>query len=301
MRDRLTVNGVVLGVQTFGAATEPPLLLIAGAAASMASWPDEFCRELAAGGRHVVRYDHRDTGWSTAWPAGAAGYGLRDLAADAVALLDVLGLSRAHLVGVSLGGMIAQVIAVEWPERVASLTLLSSSPAPPEGADDLPSASLPVRLALADIDPPAPDDRDAAVDHLVVLARLRAGIGRAFDAGAARAAAERIVEHGGDAATAAINHALLEPGAEWRSRLGSVTAPALVVHGTADPILPPAHGGALAAELARADLLLIPYAGHEYQPADWAAIASAVLRHTGVTAPGPAHEPARSAPPERRP
>jgi pimeloyl-ACP methyl ester carboxylesterase len=117
-------NGVDLWVETFGDPDDQAILLIMGLAASMDWWEDEFCQRLAAGGRFVVRYDHRDTGRSTSYPAGAPPYTGHDLTADAVGLLDVLGRPRAHLVGMSAGGGIAQEIAVDHPDRVASLTLI---------------------------------------------------------------------------------------------------------------------------------------------------------------------------------
>ncbi|BBH70884.1 hypothetical protein ACTI_75690 [Actinoplanes sp. OR16] len=132
----MPVNGIEVCVETFGEPTDPPLLLLAGDASSMDWWDDEFCRRLAAGARFVVRYDHRDTGRSTCFPVGAAAYSGVDLMNDALGVLDGLDLPSAHLVGFALGGGIAQRIAVEHPDRVLSLTLISTSagsgePAPP--------------------------------------------------------------------------------------------------------------------------------------------------------------------------
>ena len=127
MRRLVRAGDVVLCVETFGAPADQPVVLIAGSGACMYSWPDEFCALLAGRGRFVVRYDHRDTGRSTAYPVGTVGYGLRDLAGDVFRLLDAHGLARAHLVGASMGGMVAQVAALREPARVASLTLLSTS------------------------------------------------------------------------------------------------------------------------------------------------------------------------------
>src|SRR5205823_13304011 len=125
-------------------------------------WAEEFCGRLAAARRYVVRYDQRDTGRSAAHPAGAPAYGLGDLAADAAGLLDTLGLGRAHLVGASRGGMVAQLVALDRPDRVASVTLLSTSVGP--GDPDLPPAALRVRLALDDA-APATADRASVVEH----------------------------------------------------------------------------------------------------------------------------------------
>ncbi|MDQ8707915.1 alpha/beta hydrolase [Streptomyces sp. LHD-70] len=127
----LHVNGVDLCTQTFGDASDPTVLLIGGAEASMDWWDDELCDLLAAGGRFVIRYDTRDTGRSTTFPVGAPTYDGEALIADAVGLLDTLGIAAAHVVGVSMGGGIAQHIAVHHPDRVAALTLISTPRAAP--------------------------------------------------------------------------------------------------------------------------------------------------------------------------
>ena len=116
---RVEVGGVELCVDTFGEEGDRPMLLIAGASASMDSWPPELCERLAAGGRFVIRYDHRDTGQSVTYPHGEPGYDGRDLVNDALGVLDALGAETADLVGISTGGGIAQVIALEHPDRVA--------------------------------------------------------------------------------------------------------------------------------------------------------------------------------------
>src|SRR5262249_60788737 len=140
-------NGVDLCVQTLGDNAAPAILLIAGGASSMDWWHDEFCERLAAGGRFVIRYDHRDTGQSVAYSPGEPGYDGRDLVEDAVGLLDALEVDRAHIVGMSMGGAIAQRLALAHPESVATLTLVSTSPAVssdrelPPPSDDLRNAS----------------------------------------------------------------------------------------------------------------------------------------------------------------
>jgi pimeloyl-ACP methyl ester carboxylesterase len=124
------VNGIELCIDTFGEPADPALLLIAGAAATMDFWDDEFCRRLAAAARFVVRYDHRDTGRSTSFPADDPPYSIVDLANDALGVLDALAVHRAHLVGFGLGAALARRIAAERPHRVRSLTLMAT------GADD---------------------------------------------------------------------------------------------------------------------------------------------------------------------
>jgi pimeloyl-ACP methyl ester carboxylesterase len=121
-------NGVDLCLETFGVVTDAPVLLIAGGASSMDWWEDDFCRRLAAGGRFVIRYDHRDTGRSTSFPPGRPPYTQVDMAEDALGVLNALGLASAHVVGLSLGGGLAQRLAVEDAPRLRTVTLMSTSP-----------------------------------------------------------------------------------------------------------------------------------------------------------------------------
>src|SRR3954465_14262747 len=123
------VGDVELCVETFGAATDPAILLIAGASAPMDWWDPRFCARLAGGGRFVIRYDHRDTGRSVSYPPGRPGYTGANLVADAAGVLDAYGISAAHVVGVSMGGAIAQLLALDFADRVLSLVLISTSSA----------------------------------------------------------------------------------------------------------------------------------------------------------------------------
>src|SRR5207247_3809686 len=186
------VNGVDLCVETFGDRADAAILLIMGASASMDWWEDELCERLAAARRFVIRYDHRDTGRSVSYEPGAPGYGLTDLTNDAAGVLRTLGVPRVHLVGMSMGGAIAQILAVDQPHRVASLTLIGTSPAEP-GEPDLPRMSA---QTVADFTAPEPDwaDRAAVIDHLVHLARVSAGDPGAFDERAFRPVAARVFD-----------------------------------------------------------------------------------------------------------
>src|SRR5918993_3854443 len=164
----IQANGVDLCVQTFGVRSDPPMLLIMGGASSMDWWEDGFCERLAAGSRFVIRYDHRDTGRSVSYEPGAAPYSLRDLAEDAVGLLDAFGLESAHLVGMSMGGWIGQLVALDHPDRVASLTLISTSPTAGPSDPDLPEMSQELQALFAE-EATEPDwsDRDAVIDYIV--------------------------------------------------------------------------------------------------------------------------------------
>ena len=273
----VVANGVVLCVQTFGDPASPAILLIAGLASPMDWWHEEFCERLASGPRFVIRYDLRDTGQSVSYEPGAPEYGWPDLIADAVGLLDALRVPRAHVVGISMGGGIAQHLAVDHADRVASLTLVSTSP----GGDDLPPISG--RLAARFAQPPAEPDwsnRHAVVDYSVGDLRLYAGTVQ-FAEDELRALLSRIADRTVSIESSMKNHTLLEGGDPVRPRLGEITAPTLVLHGTEDPLFPYGHGEALAAEIPGARLVPLEGVGHEMPPrAVWDQVIGAILEHT---------------------
>lgn len=290
----LPINGVELCTQTFGDPAAPALLLIGGAEASMDWWDDEFCAGLAAGGRYVIRYDTRDTGRSTTFPPGEPPYGSDALLGDAVGLLDELGVAAAHVVGVSMGGGIAQQLAVHHPERVASLTLIATSPGGPGGPGhpDLPpmSEELAARFAEGGDETPDWSDREAVIAYYtdgertfagtipVDEERLRHIVGRAWDRGPALASAQ--------------NHGHLDGGEPVRARLGEITAPTLVLHGTEDPLLPYGHGEALAREIPGARLVPLTGMGHQMPPPElWDTAIPAIL---AVSSAWPTTEAGRS-------
>ena len=274
----VVANGVELCVQTFGDPESLAILLIGGAASSMDYWEDEFCERLASGPRFVIRYDLRDTGQSVSYEPGAPQYGGLDLVADAVGVLDALRVARAHLVGISMGGGIAQRLALDHADRVASLTLIATSP----GGPDLPAMSDALRARFEE--PPAePDwsDRQAVVDYIIEDLRAYAGT-LAFDEGEMRALVGRIVDRTVNIASSMTNHFILEGGGEpMRPRLGEITAPTLVLHGTEDPLFPYGHAEALAAEIPGARLLPLEGVGHEMPPRSvWDQVVAAILDHT---------------------
>jgi pimeloyl-ACP methyl ester carboxylesterase len=273
-------NEVDLCVETFGDPEAPTVLLISGATASMDWWDADFCWRLASGGRFVVRYDHRDTGRSANYPPGAPGYTGPGLVGDAAGLIDALGRGHAHVVGLSMGGGIAQYLAIKHPDRVESLTLMSTSPGP---ADDLPPMDDRLKAAFAD---PAPEpdwtDRNAVVEYLVDGQRPFAG-SDSFDEAYVREVVRRVVDRTVSLESSAKNHWLVEGGEDLRPRLGEVTAPTLVIHGTEDPFFPPGHAVALAREITGAELLLLDGLGHQAPPrSTWDLVVPAILRHTGA-------------------
>jgi pimeloyl-ACP methyl ester carboxylesterase len=280
-RDEIVqVNGVDLCVESFGDSDHPAILLIMGSSASMDWWEDEFCKRLAAGSRFVIRYDHRDTGRSVSYEPGAPQYTLRDLAEDAVGLLDTLAVARAHVVGMSMGGGIAQLVALDHADRVASLTLISTSPAGPGGDDpDLPAMSEETIAEFA-VEEPDWSDRAAVIEYMVHLERACAARSGSFNEAAFRDLAGRAFDRTVNIASHLTNHNAMEAGDRWRERLGDVRAPTLVIHGTEDPVLPYGHAVALAREIPGAELLALEGTGHELPRAVWDVVVPAILEHT---------------------
>jgi pimeloyl-ACP methyl ester carboxylesterase len=280
-------NGVDLCVESFGDPDDPAILLIMGSSASMDWWEDEFCERLAAGPRFVIRYDQRDTGRSVSYEPGAPRYAFEDLVADAVGLLDTFSLASAHLVAISMGGAIAQLVALDHPDRVASLTLISTGPASPGPDDpDLPTMSEETVARFAEAPEPDWSDRAAVIDHTVHLARVSAGSVPPFDEAAFRDLAGRVFDRTVNIASTMKNHNAIDGGDRWRNRLGELSMPTLVVHGTEDPVVPYGNGIALANEIPGAELLTLEGTGHELPRAVWDVVVPAILEHTAKPARG---------------
>jgi pimeloyl-ACP methyl ester carboxylesterase len=277
----LAVDGVQLCVETFGSPSDPAVLLIAGGAQSMVWWEDEFCGRLAAAGRWVVRYDHRDTGRSTSSPAGRPSYTGEDLATDPLRVLDGLGLPAAHLVGLSLGGGLAQCVAVTRPERVRTLTLVASSPA---GRYEGPPLPRPEPRLAATFTTPAPEpdwhDREAVLAYRVEAERPYAG-SLGFDEGGVRRLAALEVDRTTDMAASMTNHFLLDDAWPAEARMDDISVPTMVLHGTTDPMFPLEHGRALARLIPDAHLVELDGVGHQQPPPErWDVALTALVEHT---------------------
>jgi pimeloyl-ACP methyl ester carboxylesterase len=273
----IEANGVELCAESFGDPDDSPILLVSGLGSSMLWWEEEFCRMLAGGGRFVIRYDHRDTGRSVSYEPGRPGYRGEDLIADAAGVLDAYGIPAAHVVGVSAGGALAQLLALDFPERVRSLTLISTSIAVSSERALPPSTEEFGRFfTTVNVDW---SDAGSVIGYLVDYSRVIAGTERPFDEAGFRALARRDVGRARDF-RAAQNHDLLHDEGRSREPLSTISLPTLVIHGTADPMFPVGHGEALAEEIPDARLLRLEGAGHGVYREDWEAIATAILEHT---------------------
>ncbi|MGA5147403.1 alpha/beta fold hydrolase [Streptomyces griseoincarnatus] len=254
----VTANGVTLGVESFGADDAPLVLLVGGT--TMLSWPDALCERLAAGGRRVVRYDLRDSGASTTRDPEAPAYTLRDLAADAAALADVLGGRPAHLAGIGVGGMVAQVAALDHPDAFSALTLAGTravAPGPPD--DDLPDHDQATMGRLFGHAMPDWSDREAVADFAAAGAEILGD-----DPVAARAVAARIWDRTPGTAPAVqmanqlgMVFSRLDCAPRWRERLPEIRLPTLVVHGRRDRFFPVGNAEAIAREIPGARLLVL--------------------------------------------
>jgi pimeloyl-ACP methyl ester carboxylesterase len=264
------VNGVELCADTFGDPADPAVLLVHGASASMLWWDSELCAKLAGRGRYVIRYDQRDTGRSTSYPPGRPGYAMSDLAADAVGLLDALGIDRAHVVGQSMSGGTVLTLGVDHPARVASLTFLSTS----TGDEGLPppSDSMP-RFSR-------PDFTDAAAVEEYVVRAIEAEAAGHLDEASARSLVRRDLARARNYESSLTNHYAMEFDGPANGGFADLTMPVLVVHGDADPVFPLPHGEAIRDAVPGARLVVLHGAGHGLSAPYWDVFVDALVEHT---------------------
>jgi len=289
----VNTNGIQIEYDTIGDPSCPPLLLIMSLGGQLIHWDEDFCRQLADKGLFVIRYDNRDTGLSTKFEAaglpdmaalldaGLQGrpiespYTLEDMAADAAGLLEALNIKKAHICGSSMGGMIAQTAAIRYPARLLSLISIYST----TGDPNLPP---PQPTALEALMTPPPADRQGYIEFNVKTMQAIAGSGFPYD--------EQFIR---DISARAYDRAFYPQGVgrqmmavmtqeNRKPALGSVTVPALVIHGTADPLVPAAHGRDTANAIPGAQLLLVDGLGHELPriKEPWPQVLDAIAAHT---------------------
>jgi pimeloyl-ACP methyl ester carboxylesterase len=282
-----TGNGITIEYEEFGDRSGRPLLLIMGLGAQMILWHEEFCRQLAARGHRVIRFDNRDVGKSS-WMdhlgvpdmmavVGAtllrkpitAPYLLHDMAGDAMDLLSALGIESAHIVGASMGGMIAQSVAIEFPARTRTLTSIMSSTGNPNLPPPQPSA---MSALLA----PPPTNRAESIERGVTVFRAIGSPGFPFDEAEIRARAALSFDRGLNPGGVIRQMAAILASGSRTEALRSVRVPSLVIHGKDDPLVPLAGGEDTAAAIPGAELLVIDGMGHDMPRAVWPRMVDAI-------------------------
>jgi pimeloyl-ACP methyl ester carboxylesterase len=292
-------NGITLCYETFGDPAAPPIVLVMGLGTQMIAWDTRFCEDLASRGFHVVRFDNRDTGRSTRLDGAPVpklrelmlrriprpAYKLADMALDAVGLMDVLGFERAHVVGVSMGGMIAQTVAARHPSRVRSLTsIMSNTGARFSGQPAL--KTFPVLLGAA------PADRESFIEHGAKTWTLIGSPGFERDELELREMIALSFDRGASPAGTARQLGAIIASGDRRRELRAVQAPTLVIHGEADKLVSPSGGRATAKAIQGARLITIPGMGHDLPRPAWPQIIGAIADHVYAADEATGDEPA---------
>jgi pimeloyl-ACP methyl ester carboxylesterase len=287
----VTSNGITIEYDSFGTPSASPLLLIMGLGAQMILWDEEFCGQLAERGHYVIRFDNRDVGKSSKLdhlgmpdfaaamaasaarqPFAGAPYLLSDMAGDAISVLDALAIKKAHVVGASMGGMIAQTVAIKHPERVRSLTSIMST----TGNPDLPP---PTPEAMAVLLSPPPADREAAIEHAVRVFRTIGSPGFTFDEDFVRRRAARSYERGFTPMGVVRQLVAILASGNRKEALAGVRIPSLVIHGANDPLVPVTGGRDTAAAIPNAELMVIEGMGHDMPRDIWPRLVDAISSH----------------------
>jgi pimeloyl-ACP methyl ester carboxylesterase len=286
----VSANGIEICHDTFGDRTAPPLLLVMGLAAQMIAWDETFCEQLAARGYFVIRFDNRDIGLSTKFPQHGtpdlmallgqallgkpvtASYTLRDMAADAVGLLDALGIRRAHVVGASMGGAIGQEMAIHFPDRLLTLTSIMSS----TGDPSLPQATPEATAVLLS---PPPKDRESYFEAYKRTWSVLRGPGFPLDEAKDLERAARAWERGLNPPGVARQLAAILASGSRTAALAAVRVPTLVIHGDADPLVRHEGGVATAKAIPGARLLTIKGMGHALPISMWPQLIDAIAAH----------------------
>jgi pimeloyl-ACP methyl ester carboxylesterase len=286
---QVQANGISLEYESFGAANDPAVVLIMGLGAQLTRWTIPFCQKLAARGYRVIRFDNRDVGRSThlrdapvpnlgqligARMAGApmdVPYTLADMAADTIGLLDALHIDKAHIVGASMGGMIAQLVAADYPERTLSLTSMMSTSGNPALPPPTPAAA-----AVLMTRSPDPANQEAYLSHGLSSLRTLASPGYPFDTDATRQRLLTDLDRGYNPEGYSRQIAAVGASGDRRAKLRTITAPTMILHGADDPLVPVAAGRDTAECIPNAELRILPGMGHDIPVALYDAIVDAI-------------------------
>ena len=276
-------NGIEIAYETLGDPGDPALLMIMGLGAQLTTWPVELCQLLVEQGFHLVMFDNRDCGLSTVLdhlgPAdlsaalgGDAPYSIADLAADTAGLLDALGLRQVHLIGASMGGMVAQQFVIDYPDRVLSLCSVMST------TGDR-SVGTPSPEALAAMSRPPATSRAEAVENGVAASKVIGSPDYPVSDDERRLRAVDKYDRAYTPYGTARQVAAIFAAPDRTAALGAVSVPTLVIHGEADPLVDVSGGRATAAAIPGAELLLVPGMGHDLPRPLWPRIASAIVKN----------------------
>ena len=267
-------NDVHICTESFGEINNPTILLIMGATASMIYWEEEFCKRLSNQGFHIIRYDNRDVGKSITYEYGHPEYTFEDLADDAIQVLDAYKVDKAHIVGMSMGGIITQIIALKHPSRFLTISLIMTS----NFDSSLPKKDNKVTKALSELKIRNWQDKDEVVECFIKKSKVLIGSKHIFDEEKIR----RLNEEEFDRAInlqSMENHGFIKGWGSYLSRTNEINAPTLVIHGTEDTIIPYEHGIHLFEVIPNAVLVTLEGTGHELHHNDWDEIINAISKH----------------------
>lgn len=273
---KVKAGKVELEYEFFGKRTNPVIVLVAGSGAQMGFWEPEFCEMLAEKGFYVLRFDNRDAGLSTKFDRAAdrCPYSLQDMADDIIGLLDALGIERAHICGASMGGMIAQIFACRYPSKALTLTSIMSSTGNPE----LPVISEETLKIVTEV---PPSDREGYIAHTAAMWRALWSKGFPFE----EERAQRYIEESFDRCYyplgAAHHNMAVANAGDRRTELAKLNIPALVIHGTEDPMFPVEAGLDTADVIPDAELLLIEGMGHDMPMGTWEQVVDGIKENAG--------------------
>ncbi|ENQ3105235.1 alpha/beta hydrolase [Bacillus cereus] len=271
----LKINKVEICTESFGNPKDPAVLLIMGAMSSLDWWDEDFCLRLADQGRFVIRYDHRDLGRSTTYEPGTSNYTILDMATDAVGVLDAYSIKRAHVVGMSLGGLIGQILALRYPNRIFTLTLIASSVFGTE-MEKLPPMDENILNYHAKSTSVDWSNQEAAVSYIAGVWKTLAG-SKPYERERIYKLAKREVIRAKQLPSR-FNHAMLQGGGDYYDRMREISIPVLIIHGTEDPALPYEHGLALAKAIPHAELVTLEGSGHEIHSEDWEQMIESIVK-----------------------
>lgn len=266
-------NNVHICTESFGDINNPTILLIMGATASMIYWEEDFCKRLSNQGFHVIRYDNRDTGKSITYAYGHPEYTFEDLADDAIEVLDAYKVDKAHIVGMSMGGIITQIIALKHPDRVLTISLIMTS----NFDSNLPKKDSKVTEALGELKIKNWQDKDEVIECFIKKSKVLVGSKNIFDEEKIRRLNEEEFNRASNLQSID-NHGFIRGWGLYLSRTSEINVPTLVIHGTEDPIIPYEHGVYLSEVIPNAVLVTLEGAGHELHYNDWDKIINAISK-----------------------